>query len=714
MQSEKEYIKSITASMMLEKIQLPLCLINPESVIVYSNPMLADLLHTPLEHILNQPLDRFASPESKKGIYHILHQNQKKGTTSKGQETIALIGNNIKIWVNLSISTLDHHDLNKNYYLIVFSNTSCQNKTLYIQREFESLFLNRSKAIKSSELANSVTRVVNNVLGSNLSYCFFIDEKKDCFESSFWSSTNTKNRLHFNIPVDFPFSTSGAWTESYYTRKITLFDKNELKDIPDFIAGNNIKLTNLLSIPVYFENRVIGVLGSINKAGGFDESDFELLQTIALNFSMLVTTLKLHQGEAALKKKLQFSEMKLLKTSNKLLYTEEKLKETNAELLEAKHVIDDLQTSKNGLLRSLTQEIRTPMNAILGFSDLLKEKQVEDEQKEEFVSMIDQSSKQMMQVVNNIVDLSKIENGTLEIVEREFSINNIILELNMLYYPIIWSKKGNHVKLSYKFSLSDRKSYVVADEKRVRQVLNNLLNNAIKYTNEGEIEISYQLQGNNFLLFSVRDTGIGISQQCLEHVFESFNSGCTDSNQNKTGISVGLYISKNLVNIMNGEMWVESLPGTGSTFYFTLPYKGSKPISIPQEVKHAGFSKVLNNKKILIAEDDFASYKLLEKMLMQVGAEVIHANNGLEAVNFVTSNNYFDVILMDIKMPVMDGIEATRKIKKYNSSIPIIIQTAYTMYEEESLARKAECDDFITKPITKDQLLISILDQIKN
>jgi PAS domain S-box-containing protein len=367
------------------------------------------------------------------------------------------------------------------------------------------------------------------------------------------------------------------------------------------------------------------------------------------------------------------------------------------ELITAKEKAEESDRLKSAFLTNMSHEIRTPMNGILGFAKLLKEPNLTGEEQQDFIRTIEISSERMLTTINNIVDISKIESKMMELNIKESNINNQIEFLYMVFKPEVENKK---VKFSFKNGLAAKEAIINTDQEKVYAVLTNLIKNAIKFTDEGSIEFGYEKKGE-CLKFFVRDTGIGIPETHKEIVFERFRQGSESPSRGYEGSGLGLSISKTYVEMLGGKIWVESKEKEGSTFYFTIPYNAMSREE--KEVISTGSEKdkevEIKNLKILIVEDDEISHLLLTRTLDKISKEIIRAKTGVEAIVACRNNPDIDLILMDIKMPDMDGYETTLQIRQFNTEAIIIAQTAYGFSSDREEAIKAGCNDFITKPI---------------
>ena len=388
---------------------------------------------------------------------------------------------------------------------------------------------------------------------------------------------------------------------------------------------------------------------------------------------------------------------KLRKLNNKLTSTAKKLKQNNEELIVAKQRAEENERLKTAFLQNmLSHEIRTPLNAICGFSDLLNKNDITENERRKFVSVINNSSKRLLTIVEDILLISSLNTKQEEIVLEKVCINEVIKEVYLLYNSKFLSR---NIKFFTKKSLPDEKAEIYSDKNKIIQILTNLVSNALKFTQKGIVEIGYGLK-NNQIEFYVKDTGIGIQKKFHEQIFEYFRQVDYSTNRKYEGAGLGLAISKGLVELLGGKIWVESAPEKGTVFYFTIPCTLKKAFKTKS-------SKIKNKKlkTILIAEDEEYNFLFIEYLLMNMNCKLLYANNGYEAVQICKSNHEIDLVLMDIKMPFMDGYTAAKKIKEIRPELSIIAQSVYSI-EKEIKEYGVVFDDYITKPL-KSEVLIS-------
>jgi len=374
-------------------------------------------------------------------------------------------------------------------------------------------------------------------------------------------------------------------------------------------------------------------------------------------------------------------------------------KEIVEELIRAKEKAEESDKLKTAFLHNISHEIRTPMNAIVGFSALLGEPDLDAQSQKSYIEVIMQSSNHLLSIITDIVDISNIEANLIKTVKNEISVN---LTLKSLCDQFAYRAEEKNIKLRCETGLSDHDALIIADSTKLTQILSNLISNALKFTEKGYIKVSCRLN-ENFLEFCVSDSGIGISQEYHTRIFDRFYQVQYSLERLYEGTGLGLAISKAYVEHLGGRIWLTSELGKGTSFFFTVPYEKQLIKSIPGYENKTPDSIVFPVKKvILVAEDVESNFKLIRYFLTGSNTEVLHAYNGKEAVEKCFSESNIDLILMDIKMPVMDGYTAVRLIREKNTVIPIIAQTAYSDDREKAI----ECgfSGFISKPFDRKAL----------
>ena len=347
------------------------------------------------------------------------------------------------------------------------------------------------------------------------------------------------------------------------------------------------------------------------------------------------------------------------------------------------------------------------MNAIIGFADLLDRPKLSDDVRTDYLNIIKNSSNSLLNLIDDIIDLSKIEVEKVNINKLEFFLRDAMLGFLSKYS----STKASCVELIYDNKEKDYDIKIFTDPFRFKQIMNNLLNNALKFTDSGFVQFGFTVRDDKKIEFYVKDSGIGISKDKQGIIFDRFRKVEDNNAKLYRGTGLGLTISRSLAELLGGELWVESELNKGSVFSFTLPYSGS---NLAKKTEKEAADKIQLNElvwsknKLLIVEDEELNFLFLEKLLASTGIEILRASTGKEAINSVKDNLDIDIILMDIKLPEMDGLEATREIKKLNAQIPVIAQTAYAMKGDREEIMNAGCDDYIAKPLKVDNLLAKL------
>ena len=395
--------------------------------------------------------------------------------------------------------------------------------------------------------------------------------------------------------------------------------------------------------------------------------------------------------------------------NKELLYHQEKLEDIvtkrTAELIKAKEKAEESDRLKSAFLATMSHELRTPLNAIIGFSDVIQEGLTMDEVIR-FNKNINISGMHLLNIVENLFDITLIQSGQINIKKAVVEIEplmNEIYEVTMVEQE----KAGKrHLKIGLNISEECKQMNIETDAFKLKQILINLLKNAIKFTNEGYVNYGVQIsQVNNSkcLKFNVVDTGIGIPENKQDFIFDVFRQVEDNHTRKYDGIGIGLSIAKRLTELLGGEIWMNSKVGEGSSFYFTIPLLKSNhdnqdiSVDIERNVKHEG-------KTILIVEDDVSSYEYLKVVTDSLKIKSDWAQNGKMAIEMCKTNPLYNLVLMDINLPIMNGYEATREIKKYKPELCIIAQTAYAISGDREKALEAGCDDYISKPIKRKEL----------
>ncbi|MFU8844435.1 MAG: response regulator, partial [Bacteroidales bacterium] len=389
-------------------------------------------------------------------------------------------------------------------------------------------------------------------------------------------------------------------------------------------------------------------------------------------------------------------------------------KRMEEELVIAKEKAEESDRLKSAFLANMSHEIRTPMNSIIGFSQLLDDPELVPEERTHFVNMIQNSGNDLLNIIDDIIDISKIEAGQMKIFKAHQNIHELMQEFRVFFSDYLKTKpQKKEVKIIYQPPPDAIKNKIYTDIDRFKQIFRNLLSNAIKFTEKGSVEFGFTSgihENQPAYLFYVKDTGLGIPEDKTDSIFNPFTQVISSNSHVYGGTGLGLTITKKIVEILGGKIWVDSEYGKGSIFYFT------HPVHLVTEIKDSELQTKPEpelqkfewpGKRILFVEDDDSSFQYFKNALKRTKIEIVRAKDGLQAVK-LSNESVFDLVFMDIQMPAMDGIKAMQKIKANQKEIPIVAQTAYAMQGEREKYLKAGFDDYISKPVKINDLLKTI------
>ena len=429
-----------------------------------------------------------------------------------------------------------------------------------------------------------------------------------------------------------------------------------------------------LGIPLKSKEEVIGVLAlqSYVDKNAYNTSDINMLEMVS------------HQVSISIERK-----------------------KAELDLREALEKAEESDRLKSAFLSTISHELRTPLNAILGFSELING-DMEKNEIVDYVELINKSGQLLFEIIEDILDVTDIESGKSKVTKEEFNIDSVLQDLYSEIESIQAKEKKQHLKIKYNSPADSKDIACFTNRPKFNKILILLLKNAIKFTDEGYVEYGFKPEKEE-LVFYVKDTGIGISEDEQDIVFKEFRQVDDSHTRKYGGIGLGLTLVKKLTELLDGRVWFDSVPGEGSVFYFSLPYdKKEQELTGEKKTGERKEEKLFNDKTILIVEDENSNYLILDKLLTLENANTIWAKNGEESIEKFKENKNIDLILMDLRMPVMDGYEATRQIKQLSKNLPIIALTAYTGSESREKAKSKGFDDYLEKPIKRSELFESI------
>jgi PAS domain S-box-containing protein len=391
------------------------------------------------------------------------------------------------------------------------------------------------------------------------------------------------------------------------------------------------------------------------------------------------------------------------------------LKQVHKELIKANFDADAGSRIKSSFLANISHEIRTPLNSVVGFSNLLLANDLTQTVREEYIEQINHNSEKLLQIIGDIIDLSRLESSQIEITYEETSLNMIVHEIISEARQII-TRNEKSIILNVKNQFIDESDLIFTDRIWLKRVLNHLMDNAVKFTLDGSIEFAY-LRENENVVFKIRDTGIGINKENLGRIFEEFRQEIDGHHRPFEGLGIGLTLAKEVVERMGGKIFVKSEKGIGSEFSFTIPYRpaGSTRVKFKPKISEQPLKAIdWSNKKCIIVDDNKDVLTYLNRILLDTGISIMIARSGYEAIELIKSSTDIDVVLLDMQMPGMNGIEAAKEIRKIRKNLPIIAQTAFIFEDDKDIILEAGCDACLIKPIRKEHLLTVMSSFIKS
>ncbi|MBX3042557.1 MAG: PAS domain S-box protein [Candidatus Kapabacteria bacterium] len=523
---------------------------------------------------------------------------------------------------------------------------------------------------KYDETINSTLAEIGEVVDVDRIYIFSYDfDIKIATNTHEWAREGIEPQIE-NFPI-VPFENMMNWVEIHQTGKYVLIPNVSEMDDSDPLKFylEPQETTSALGIPIYNNGECFGFVG-------FDA----------------VRRIKIWNDD----------EVMMLKFLADLLYNLQDRFRRQEELVIAKQKAEESDKLKSSFLANMSHEIRTPMNGIIGFAKLVAAKNITDNERKDYLDIIKLSSNRLMELINDILDISKIETGLMEVCNSQIDTNDLLKEIYNFY-----QHDASTLGLDFKISLDSffESTYIVSDQAKLHRILSNLVSNAIKFTNEGFVEIGSKLTQEK-IEFYVNDTGVGISDSFKPFLFERFRQEDINLNRHHEGAGLGLAICKGLCDLIGAEIYLETKKNVGTRVTVTLPiYQNNLNDITKMSPEHV---MIMNWKEsvILIAEDDEINFKYIEKLLSKInGVSIVRARNGKEAVELVEAHNEIDLILMDIKMPVLDGLSATKQIRLFKPEMPIIAVTAFAMVQDKKAALEAGCNDYISKPYEAEEIL---------
>lgn len=536
--------------------------------------------------------------------------------------------------------------------------------------EIQKVVYNISNAANTSislnKLLNHIREELSTIIDTTNFFIALYDKKNDTFSLPFFIDEKDQ----FNT---FP---AGKTLTGYVIKNQTplLADKQMMRKLE--LRGETESVGSLskiwLGIPLKIGEEAIGalVLQSYTDEHAYDQEDMQMLQFVSNQVSQAI-----HR------------------------------KNTEEQMANALKRATEADQMKSTFLANMSHEIRTPMTGLLGFASLLKNEKLNKAERFNYLDIIERSGKRMLGVINDLIDISKVESGVSEISICSFNLNDSFKYVYSFFKP---EAEAKGLELTYSCAFLHEKAFIETDKEKLYAIIINLVKNAIKYTNSGSISFKYTILNNNINL-TVRDTGIGIPKNKLDTIFNRFVQAGTNLSNNYEGVGLGLAITKAYVDLLDGKISVESEYGKGSSFSVEIPYtKGQKADTTKEKEEIENDTNHQYKPKILVAEDDVVNRKLFSYLLKDVADELIIASNGAEAVAKFSEMQDIELIFMDLKMPKMDGYEATRLIREKNKEVIIIALSAFALETERRKAAQSGFNHYVSKPVGKADLIKAI------
>jgi PAS domain S-box-containing protein len=642
-------------------------------VIEYVNPRFSMVTGYTLEEAKGQKPNILKSGNQPDEVYKELWEHISSGLEWRG-ELQNRKKNGELYWEAVSVSPIVDHEGQIAHYLAVkedVTDRKIMEENMVQQSYLKELLMEISSGFINlplehvDEAVNNALRRMGEFVNADRAYTFDYDWDRNVCDNIYeWCDEDISPEIENLQGV--PLEMMVEWVdihkigEAMYVPDVFALPIND--GVRQLLEPQGVK--SVLSVPMMNEGQCIGFVGfdSVRRHHTYSDVELQLLKM----FAQMLANVKLRK-----------------QIFDQLLIAKEKAEESNR--------------LKTAFLQNMSHEVRTPLNGIIGFSDLINDTDLSAEDRKKFTDIIIERGWQLTSIISDILTISAIETGQEEIFDEEFEINQFLNNHLEAFKNIIFAKG---LQLKSNIAIDNEQLVILGDRPKIGQILNNLFNNAIKFTKEGVIELGCSIN-DGMLQFYVKDTGVGIEKDGHELIFERFTQADDNIRRDYGGTGLGLSICKGFVELMGGKIWVESEPGSGATFFFTIPFKTAEA-SNNQGAKDVGFSLPGKQLTILVAEDEKSNYFVLELILKKLNCNVLRAVNGKEAVE-ICRNEDVDLVLMDIKMPVLDGYGAALLIREFKPDIYIIAQTAHAAQSEIEQFKDA-FDDYITKPFTKEKI----------
>ena len=634
---------------------------NVDGIIEYVNPATCHISGYTRDELIGGNPSLLKSGETSAEEYEILWNTINTGNEWKG-EFHNRKKNGELYWERASISPIKNPEGKITHFLGIKEDITDWKRSEDLQK----VLFNISRQVFETTNVHQLLQLVKNelslIIDTQNFYIAFYNEKTGILTSEFES--DEKDTIE-SWPAEK--SLTGYVIKSNKSILLRKGDFEKLQDAGEFeLVGTQCEVW--LGVPLIVEGKTFGaiVIQDYHNPNAFSENELKMLEFIASQVSLSIQRQKsiLDLRDAVVK----------AEASDKL---------------------------KTAFINNISHEIRTPLNGILGFTEMSLSPDTTPEDHELFFSVIKKSSKRLLNTITSYMDISMLVSETMEISRRPSNLDKLIKEINADFSE---TSKSKGIELKMKKPDFAEPMVLNTDNEKLRKIISHLLDNAFKFTQKGTISFGYELN-NTSIEFFVSDTGTGIKAEALGIIFDAFRQADVSPTRGYEGSGLGLTIANGLVKLLGGNLRIDTERGKGSTFYFSLPFS-ENPILTPQlAISTPKPQEPLTKPLILVAEDDDSNYKYIEIVLLYSAYSVIRAENGIEAVDIVRKHPEVQLVLMDIKMPIMDGFEATRVIRTFMPDLPIIALTAHVTAEDENMAISSGCNEYVTKPVSKAKLL---------
>lgn len=507
---------------------------------------------------------------------------------------------------------------------------------------------------------------------SKIGYFHFVNPDQQTIRLFTWSKS-THNFCSIGEKTDrYPISGAGVWVDCIHERKPVIHnDYSALPNKKGLPEGHAAVLRHM-SVPVFNGDNIFAIIGVGNKEEPYTDSDVDRLSLIAESLCSIYQRKKNEQ-----------------------------------ELIAAKEKAEEAGDLKSAFLANMSHEIRTPVTGIIGFSELLSKKDLHPDRRKRYISQIKNNGKNLVRLINDIIDISKLEAGQMCLTKTDFKPSVLLAEQAAFYQEELALLGKSDVKIILQYDEGLKPLIIRADRIRLQQILGNLLGNAVKFTGSGTIHLGFCLKDDQ-LCFSVHDTGIGIEREKQSVIFERFRQADDSLTRTFGGTGLGLSISKALVELMGGKLWVESEPGKGALFSFTIPLKSDRQEQNIVSVKGSSEKFDWKNRTILVVENNDINFEFISELLAITNVNILRAKTGLQAIDMVNMKTEINLVLLDLRMPEMDGLETTRRIKKLHPEMRVVAQAAYSIAGEKEKCFQIGCDGYLAKPYDEQTFFLLI------